>query len=176
MPDTTISQSVNCGKCGEHTQRVTEVNSVILLTYCFHFTHDIIFYAVQSTPILLVSFSFSGLWSLLFTPCSFHMLHTLHYLLSLSTCPTFLLYSLFFLSSPLSLDSPHPTPCCLILFSPFRDDLGKHLLVKTTAVSGPNAETDYVKGAIHLNGLLRLHTPLPGGRRAVGARGRPSPR
>ena len=41
----------------------------------------------------------------------------------------------------------------------FRDELGKHLLVKTTAVVGPNVEMDDVQEAIHLNGLLRLYPP-----------------
>ena len=39
----------------------------------------------------------------------------------------------------------------------FRDDLGKHLLVNTTAVLGPNAEMGEVQEAIHLNRLLRLY-------------------
>ena len=40
-----------------------------------------------------------------------------------------------------------------------RDDLGKHLLVKTTAVLGPSAEMGDVQEAIHLNRLLRLYPP-----------------
>ena len=42
------------------------------------------------------------------------------------------------------------------LCNAFRDELGKHLLVKTTAVMGPNAEMGDVQEAIHLNRLLRL--------------------
>ena len=42
------------------------------------------------------------------------------------------------------------------LCSSFRDELGKHLLVKTTAVLGPNVETGDVQEAIHLNRLVRL--------------------
>ena len=38
-----------------------------------------------------------------------------------------------------------------------RDELGKHLLVKTTAVMGPNVEMGDVQEAIHLNRLLRLY-------------------
>ena len=41
----------------------------------------------------------------------------------------------------------------------FRDELGKHLLVKTTAVVGPNVEMGDVQEAIHLNTLLRLYLP-----------------
>ena len=41
----------------------------------------------------------------------------------------------------------------------FRDELGKHLLVKTTAVLGPNVEMGDVQEAIHLNRLLRLYPP-----------------
>ena len=40
----------------------------------------------------------------------------------------------------------------------FRDDLGQHLLVKTTAV-GPNAEMGDVQEAIHLSRLQRLYPP-----------------
>ena len=39
----------------------------------------------------------------------------------------------------------------------FRDDLGKHLQVKTTAVLGPNAEMGDVQEPIRLNRLLRLY-------------------
>ena len=39
----------------------------------------------------------------------------------------------------------------------FRDDLGKHLLVKTTAVLGTNVEMGDVQEAIHLNRLLSLY-------------------
>ena len=41
----------------------------------------------------------------------------------------------------------------------FRDELGKHLLVKTTAVMGLNVEMGDVQEAIHLNRLLRLYPP-----------------
>ena len=41
----------------------------------------------------------------------------------------------------------------------FRDELGKHLLVKTTAVVGPNVEMGDVQEAIHLNRLSRLYPP-----------------
>ena len=41
----------------------------------------------------------------------------------------------------------------------FRDELGKHLLVKTTAVMGPSVEMGNVQEAIHLNTLLRLDPP-----------------
>ena len=37
--------------------------------------------------------------------------------------------------------------------------MGKHFLVKTTAVLGPNAEMGVVQEAIHLNRLLRLFPP-----------------
>ena len=37
------------------------------------------------------------------------------------------------------------------LCNAFRDELGKRLLVKTTAVMGPNAEMGDVQEAIHLN-------------------------
>ena len=40
----------------------------------------------------------------------------------------------------------------------FRDELGKHLWVKT-AVMGPNVEMGGVQEAIHLNRLLRLYPP-----------------
>ena len=43
------------------------------------------------------------------------------------------------------------------LCNAFRDEVGKHLLVKTTAVLGPNAEMGDVQEAIHLHRLLRLH-------------------
>ena len=43
------------------------------------------------------------------------------------------------------------------LCSTFRDELGKHLLVKTTAVLGPNVEMGDVQKAIHLNRLVRLY-------------------
>ena len=39
-----------------------------------------------------------------------------------------------------------------------RDVLGEHLLVKTTAMLGPNAEMGDVPEAIHLNRLLTLST------------------
>ena len=45
------------------------------------------------------------------------------------------------------------------LCNAFRDELGKHLLVKTTAVVGPNVEMGNVQEAIHLNRLLRLCRP-----------------
>ena len=45
------------------------------------------------------------------------------------------------------------------LCNAFRDELGKHLLVKTTAVVGPNVEVADVQEAIHLNRLLRLYPP-----------------
>ena len=45
------------------------------------------------------------------------------------------------------------------LCNAFRDELGKHLLVKTTAVTGPNVEMGDVQEAIHLNRLLRLYPP-----------------
>ena len=45
------------------------------------------------------------------------------------------------------------------LWNAFRDELGKHLLVKTTAVMGPNVEMGNVQEAIHLNRLLRLYPP-----------------
>ena len=41
----------------------------------------------------------------------------------------------------------------------FRDELGKHLLVKTTAMMGPNVEVGDVQEVIHLNRLLRLYPP-----------------
>ena len=44
------------------------------------------------------------------------------------------------------------------LCSTFRDELGKYLLVKTTAVLGPNVEMGDVQEAIHLNGLVRLRS------------------
>ena len=40
------------------------------------------------------------------------------------------------------------------LCNAFRDELGKHLLVRTTAVFGPNAELGDVQEAIQLNRLL----------------------
>ena len=40
-----------------------------------------------------------------------------------------------------------------------RKELGKHLLVKTTAVMGPNVEMGDVQSAIHLNRLLRPYPP-----------------
>ena len=61
------------------------------------------------------------------------------------------------------------------LCNAFRDELGKHLPVKTTAVLGPNAEVGDVQEAIHLNRLLRLYPP-GAERRAMGARGQPSTR
>ena len=45
------------------------------------------------------------------------------------------------------------------LCSTFRDVLGKHLLVKTTAVLGPNVEMGDVQEAIHLKRLARLYPP-----------------
>ena len=57
----------------------------------------------------------------------------------------------------------------------FRDELGKHLLVKTTAVMGPNVEMGDMQEAIRLNRLLRLYPP-GAGRPAMGARGRSSTR
>ena len=45
------------------------------------------------------------------------------------------------------------------LCNAFRDELGKPLLVKTTAVMGPNVEMGDVQEAIHLNALLRLYPP-----------------
>ena len=45
------------------------------------------------------------------------------------------------------------------LCNAFRDELGKHFLVKTTAVAGPNVEMDVVQEAIHLNRLMRLYPP-----------------
>ena len=41
----------------------------------------------------------------------------------------------------------------------FQDELGNRLLVKTTAVMGPNAEMGDVQEANHLNRLLRLYPP-----------------
>ena len=55
------------------------------------------------------------------------------------------------------------------LCSTFRNEMGKHLLVKTTAVLGPNLEMGDVQEAIHLNRLVRLYPPG-----AEGGRGRPS--
>ena len=45
------------------------------------------------------------------------------------------------------------------LCNAFQDELGKHLLVKTTAVLGTNAEMGDVLEAIHLNRLLRMYPP-----------------
>ena len=45
------------------------------------------------------------------------------------------------------------------LCSTFRDELGKHLLVETTAVLGPNVEMGDVQEAMHLNRLVRLYPP-----------------
>ena len=45
------------------------------------------------------------------------------------------------------------------LCNAFRDKLGKHLLVKTTAVMGPNVEMGDVQEAFHLNRLSRLYPP-----------------
>ena len=45
------------------------------------------------------------------------------------------------------------------LCSAFRDESGKHLLEKTTAVMGPNVEMCDVQEAIRLNRLLRLYPP-----------------
>ena len=45
------------------------------------------------------------------------------------------------------------------LCSTFRDEFGKHLLVKTTAVLGPNVEMGDVQEAIHLKRLVRLYPP-----------------
>ena len=61
------------------------------------------------------------------------------------------------------------------LCNAFRDELGEHLLVKTTAVMGPNVEMSDVQEALHLNRLLRLSPPGAEGR-AMGDRGRPSTR
>ena len=47
----------------------------------------------------------------------------------------------------------------------FRDELGKHLLVKTMAVLGPNAQMGDVQEAIRLNRLLRLPLGAEGGER-----------
>ena len=44
-----------------------------------------------------------------------------------------------------------------LLCSTFRDDMGKHLLVKTTAVLRPNVEMGNVQEAIHLKKLVRLY-------------------
>ena len=59
------------------------------------------------------------------------------------------------------------------LCNAFQDDLGKHLLVKTTAVMGPNVEMGDVQEAIHLNRHVETVSSSRSGRRAVGARGRP---
>ena len=45
------------------------------------------------------------------------------------------------------------------LCNAFRDELGRHLLVKTTAVMGPIVEMGDVQEAIHLSRLLRLYPP-----------------
>ena len=45
------------------------------------------------------------------------------------------------------------------LCNAFRDELGKALVGKTTAVMGPNVEMGDVQEAIHLNRLLRLNPP-----------------
>ena len=45
------------------------------------------------------------------------------------------------------------------LCNSFLDDLGRHVLFKTAAVLGPNAEMGDVQEAIHLNRLLRLYPP-----------------
>ena len=45
------------------------------------------------------------------------------------------------------------------LCNAFRDELEEDLLVKTTAVLGPNVEMGDVQEAIHLNRLLRLCPP-----------------
>ena len=62
------------------------------------------------------------------------------------------------------------------LCNAFRDDLGKHLLVKTT-VLGPSAEMGDVQEAISLNRLLGLCPPgAEGGERWELEAGRPSTR
>ena len=45
------------------------------------------------------------------------------------------------------------------LCNAFRDELGKHLLVKMTAVMGPNVEMGDVQEAIRRNRMLRLYPP-----------------
>ena len=45
------------------------------------------------------------------------------------------------------------------LCSTFRNERGKHLLVKTAVVLGPNVEMGDVQEAIHLNRLVRLYPP-----------------
>ena len=45
------------------------------------------------------------------------------------------------------------------LYNAFQDELGKHWLVKTTAVMGRNVEMGDVQEAIRLNRLLRLYPP-----------------
>ena len=54
----------------------------------------------------------------------------------------------------------------------FRDELRKHLLVKTTAATGPSVEMGDVQEAIHLN-RLRLYPPGAEESERWGARGRP---
>ena len=53
--------------------------------------------------------------------------------------------------------------CQRSLCKAFRDGLGRHLLVKTTAVLGHNAEMGDVQEAIHLNRLLKLYPPCAEG-------------
>ena len=45
------------------------------------------------------------------------------------------------------------------LCNAFRDELGKHLLVQTTAAMGPDVVMGDVRESIHLNRLLRLYPP-----------------
>ena len=45
------------------------------------------------------------------------------------------------------------------LCNAFREELGKHLLVKTTDVTGPNVEMVDVQETIQMNRLLRLYPP-----------------
>ena len=62
------------------------------------------------------------------------------------------------------------------LCNAFRDELGKHLLVKTTAVMGPNVEMGDVQEASHFEQTVETVSSRRRGRRAMGARGRPSTR
>ena len=45
------------------------------------------------------------------------------------------------------------------LCSTYQNEMGKHLLVKTTAVLGPNVEMGDVQEVIHLKRLVRLYPP-----------------
>ena len=45
------------------------------------------------------------------------------------------------------------------LCNAFRDELGKHLLVQTTAAMGPDVVMGDVRESIHLNRLLTLYPP-----------------